>query len=69
MNKPAETKKPKGISVEGFWRQLNAKTAKKDGGQNAINSRDFSETNIEFRELPDPIDNWESRLDEWLDRL
>ena len=69
MNKPTETHKPKSISVEGFWRQLKDKTAKKDSEQNAINSRDVSEANIEFLELPAPKDNWESRFDEWLDRL
>ena len=69
MNKRSEALKPKGISVEGFWRQLKDKTANTDSGPNGIKSRDASEANIEFREIPDSKENWESRFDAWLDRL
>ena len=61
MNKPSATHKPKGISVDGFWRQLKDKTETKDSGPNAVNRRDLPEANIKFRKSPDPIDNWESR--------
>ena len=79
MNKPSETHKPKGISVEGFWRALkNNDTVEKDSEQKATNSCDVSEANchvaeanIELRELPeDPKDDdWEFRFDKWLDSL
>lgn len=69
MNKSSETHKVKGISVEGFWRQLKDKTAKHDSAPNTISSRDVSEANIEFREIPDSKENWEFRFDKWLDRL
>ena len=69
MKKPSETHKPKGISVDGFWRQLKDKTETKDSGPNAVNRHDLPEANIKFRKSPDPIDNWESRFDAWLDRL
>ena len=69
MNKRSETHKPKGISVEGFWRQLKDKTVNKDSAPNGIKSRDVHEANIEFRQIPDSKENWESRFDAWLDRL
>lgn len=70
MNKPSKTHKPKGISVEGFWRQLNNKTAKKDSGQNIINSSDSPDVHLSNANVSDANkDNWESRFDEWLDRL
>ena len=69
MNTRSETHKAKGISVEGFWRQLKDKTANTDNAPNAIKSRDVPAANIEFREITDAKENWESRFDAWLDRL
>ena len=69
MNKRSETHKAKGISVEGFWRQLKDKTAKTDSRPNVINSSDVPDANIEFHEIPDLKESWESRFDAWLDRL
>ena len=69
MNKPPEARKSKGISVEGFWRQLQDKTAKNDSGSKAKNSPDLSEASIDLRESSALKDKWESRFDEWLDNL
>ena len=81
MNEPSKTRTAKGLSVEGFWRELQDKTASKDSephaeevcmvSDEAAETAEFCEARetTEYRESPEPSDSWESRLDNWLDRL
>lgn len=77
MNEPSKTRTAKGLSVEGFWRELKDKTASTDSAPNAIEANEASAEDIsalpddaiKYRESLEPIDSWESRLDDWLDRL
>lgn len=69
MHNPSDTHKPKGISVDGFWRQLKDKTENKDSRANAKKACDLPEANIEFGKFPAQQDDWVSRFDNWLDRL
>ena len=72
MTKHDVNHKPKGLTVEGFWRQLKDKTTKDDGGPNAIESPELSELNMNSSDLPKPNDDsnddWEARFNAWLDK-
>ena len=77
MNESSKTRTAKGLSVEGFWRELQDKTASTDSAPNAIEANEASAEDIsalpddaiKYRETSEPIDSWESCLDDWLDRL
>ena len=74
MNTRKETYKPKGLSVEGFWRQIKDRTANTDNRMGYADSHDLSEpisqTNMKSQDaLKKNDDDWLTRFDEWLDKL
>ncbi len=74
MNTHKETRKPKGLSVEGFWRQLKDRSANTDNGMSYAEPHDLSDpisqTHMKPQNAPKRTDDdWLIRFDKWLDRL
>jgi len=69
MKTSSKFQKPKGLSVEGFWRQMQDKTGKPDNETSSMETHDASIGRTDSYEWPETNDNWEARFEAWLDRL